>query len=89
MTLEQGDTRTTDRALTILLESRQATRRFHDNFDQWKAIYPDQWVAVSKDGLVAHNDSLDGVIAGFKKEGYKNTQVIVKFLNTKPRAFLL
>ena len=80
MTLEQGDTRTAESALNILLESRQATRHFHDKFDQWKAIYPDQWVAVSKDGLVAHHRSLDGVIAGFKKAGY---------VNTKPRSFLL
>ena len=89
MTLEQEDARTTDRALNLLLESRQAMRLFHDKYDQWKAIYPDQWVAVSKDGLVAHHQSLDGVISGFKKAGYANTQVIVKFLNTKPRSFLL
>ena len=89
MTLEQESARTGDHALNILLEARQATRRFHDEYDQWKAIYPDQWVAFSKDGLVAHHESLDGVIAGFKKAGYANTQVIVKFLNTKPRSFLL
>lgn len=89
MTLERKNVRTGDDALSILFESRQAKQRFHDNYDRWKAIYPDQWVAVSKDGLVAHHESLDGVIAGFKKKGYTNTQVIVKLLDTKPRAFLL
>ena len=89
MTLERKNASTEDDALSILFESRQAKQRFHDNYDRWKAIYPDQWVAVSKDGLVAHHESLDGVIEGFKKKGYTNTQVIVKLLDTKPRAFLL
>ena len=89
MTLERKNLRTGDDALSILLESKRAKQRFHDNYDQWKAIYPDQWVAVSKDGLVAHHESLDSVIASFRKKGYTNTQVIVKRLDTKPRAFLL
>ncbi|MXY22476.1 MAG: hypothetical protein F4Y49_14220 [Dehalococcoidia bacterium] len=87
MTLE--NVRTGDDALSILLESKQAKQCFHDNYDQWKAMYPDQWVAVSKDGLVAHHEGLDSVIAGFREKGYTNTQVIVKRLDTKPRAFIL
>ena len=78
-----------DRALAILRQSKRAQERFHSEYDRWKAIYPDQWVAVSEDGLVAHHQNLDGVIAGFRKKGYKNTQVIVKRLDTKPRGLIL
>ena len=89
MTLERKNARIGDGALNILLDSVQAKQYFYNNYDEWKAAYPDQWVAVCKDGLVAHHESLDGVIAGFKKKGYTNTQVIVKLLDTKPRSFLL
>ena len=89
MTLERKSARNGDDALNTLIESRKATRCFRNNYNRWKAAYPDQWVAVSKDGLVAHDKNLDGVIAGFKERGYTNTQVIVKLLDTKPRGLLL
>ena len=54
-----------------------------------KASYPDQWVAVSKDGLVAHHEDLNGIIAGLEKAGYESSQVAVEFLDTEPRMMLL
>ena len=89
MTLERKDDKASDRALAMLREARQARQIFHSEYDRWIAAYPDQWVAVSKDGLVAHHESLDGVIAGFEKEGYTNAQVIVKLLDTNPRGLIL
>ncbi len=75
--------------LDILLESSRATRRLNEEYDALKFQYPNQWVAISKDGLVAHHAELAGVIDGFTAAGYKNTQLAVRFLNTKPRVVAL
>ena len=73
----------------ILTESDRAAQRLYDEHDQLKASYPDQWVAVSKDGLVAHHEDLNGIIAGLEKVGYESSQVAVEFLDTEPRMMLL
>ena len=39
--------------------------------DDLKQRYPDQWVAVSRDGLVAHNEDLNGLIEAYTKAGYE------------------
>ena len=73
----------------ILTESDRAAQRLYDEHDQLKASYPDRWVAVSKDGLVAHHEDLNGIIAGLEEAGYESSQVAVEFLNTEPRMMLL
>ena len=89
MPVEQKIVREEQEILDMLFESSLATQRLDDEYEQLKADYPDQWVAVSKDGLVAHHEDLDGIIASFQEAGYENTQVVVEFLNTKPRIMLL
>ena len=75
--------------MVALRESKQATRQFEEEYDQLLEVHPDHWVAIGKDGLVAHHKELSGVIAGFREKGYRNTQVIVEFLDTDPPALLL
>ena len=89
MTIGQKSLRSEQEVMDILRESKQATRRFEDEYDQLLKVHPDHWVAVSKDGLVAHHKQLSGVIACFREKGYRNTQVIVKFLDTDPPRLLL
>lgn len=75
--------------LAMLAEAGQATQRLYDEYDDLIASFPNQWVAVGKDGLVAHHKNLEGIIAAFKDAGYKNTQVAVEFLNTDPPVMIL
>ena len=89
MTIGQKSLRSEQEVMDILRESKEATRRFEDEYDQLLKVHPDHWVAVCKDGLVAHHKQLSGVIARFREKGYRNTQVIVKFLDTDPPRLLL
>ena len=46
--------------MAILAEAKKAGQRLHHDFDQLMEKYPNRWVAVSKDGLVAHHDEVKG-----------------------------
>ena len=89
MTIGRKRLRSEREVLDALRESKQTTRRFEDDYDQLLKAHPDHWVAVSKDDLVAHHKELSGVIAGFREKGYRNTQAVVKFLDTDPPGLLL
>lgn len=80
---------TEEEILEILSESGQAAQRLDEEYDHLKASYPDRWVAVSKNGLIAHHEELSGIIAAFKEAGYTSNQVAVEFLDTEPRTFIL
>ena len=74
---------------SILLEFKQASQRLRDEYDELKQQYPEQWVAVSKDGLVAHSTHLHEVVSGFQVAGYEKNQVAVKFMALNPRLMIL
>ncbi len=74
---------------SILLEFKRASQRLRDEYDELKEQYPEQWVAVSKNGLVSHSMNLDEVISGFQVAGYEKNQVVVKFLALDPRLMIL
>ncbi len=84
-TLIEGESEIVD----ILIESERAAQRLDDEHDWLKASYPDQWVAVSKDGLVAHHEELNGIIARLDEAGFESNQVAVEFLETEPRMILV
>ena len=73
----------------ILTESDRAAQRLYDEHDRLKASYPDQWVAMSKDGLVAHHEELNGIIARLEEAGFESSQVAVEFLDSEPPMMLL
>ncbi len=51
--------------------------------------YPDSWVAMGKDGVVAVADSLDDVVAKVDAQGLRRGAVDIKFLETDPSPMLL
>ena len=89
MAIEHKLARGREEALEILSESSRAAQRLDDDYEQLKISYPDRWVAVSKDGLVAYHEDLAGIIVAFKGAGYSRNQVAVEFLYTEPRTLIL
>ncbi len=51
--------------------------------------YPDKWVAVSNRTVVAHDDSLDGVLRQVDKKGLSRSEVIVRFIEQTQRTLIL
>ena len=75
--------------IAALVEGREAAQRLLDEHDDLKLRFPDQWVAVSKDGLVAHNEDLNALIEVYTEAGYDRNRVAVKLLETEPRPMIL
>ena len=70
--------------LAILAAARETRERLHRDFDQFMEEYTNQWVAVSKDGLVAHYDEVEGLIALYEDAGYNDNQVAVEYMIRTP-----
>ena len=70
--------------LAIMAEAKKAGQRLHRDFAQLMEEYPNQWVAVSKDGLVAHHDEVEGLIAFYEAAGYNGNQVAFEYMDTDP-----
>ena len=51
--------------------------------------YPDMWVAVGKDGVVAVNDSQLGLLADIDGQGLSRNAVAIDYLDTDPPLLLL
>ena len=75
--------------MAILAEGEEIGRRLKRDFDQLMEKYPNQWVAVSKDGMVAHHDEVEGLIALYEAAGYNGNQVDIEFMDPDPRPQIL
>ena len=51
--------------------------------------YPDKWVAMGKDGVVAVGVTLDDVVAKVDAQGVRRGSVDIKFMDTDPSPMLL
>ena len=72
-----------------LAEYEKAGLRLDRDFDQLMEEYPNQWVAVSKDGLVAHHPEVNDAIALYEAAGYNGNQVDIEFMDPDPRPQIL
>ena len=52
-------------------------------------IYPDQWVAMSEDGIVAAADTMDEMFRLVKEKGIRTEDVYHDYMNTKPETWIL
>ena len=52
-------------------------------------IYPDQWVAMSEDGIVAAADTMDEMFKLVKEKGISTEDVCHAYMNTKPQTWIL
>lgn len=51
--------------------------------------YPDRWIAVGLDGLLAVGDSEDEVFQALDGKGIPRSDVVVEFLDTDPPVLIL
>lgn len=52
-------------------------------------IYPDQWVAMSEDGIVASADTVNELFKLVKEKGIPREDVSHAYMNTKPETWIL
>ena len=71
--------------VAMIAETEKAGQRLHRDFDQLMEEYTNQWVAVSKDGLVAHHHEVDDVIPLYRAAGYASHQVELEFMDPLPQ----
>ncbi len=71
------------------LEYEAAWLRMNREMEMLLKTYPDKWIAMSKDGVVAAGDSLDEVFDMVDAQGVHRGVVEVEFLNTNPTPMLL
>ena len=72
-----------------LAEMDTAWRRMDRESETLLKLYPDKWVAMSKDGVVAVGDSLEGVFSKVDALGLPRNSINVKFIATHPRTLIL
>jgi hypothetical protein len=53
------------------------------------AQYPNQWVAVGKDGVLAVRDSMEEVFAAVESADLRGSEFVVEFLDTDPPDLIL
>jgi hypothetical protein len=87
-TLAQTDERPEDIAASLERFAEAASvlsqthpRLIHD--------YPDQWVAVRDNHVLAHGDSIESVLREVDAKGIDRASVIVRLIEKKPRTFIL
>ena len=59
---------------------------------RWKQLleeYPDKWVAVANDEIVAVGNTLDEVLRATDEQGVPRADVVVEFLDTNPISLIL
>lgn len=52
-------------------------------------IYPDQWVAMSEDGIVAAADTMDEMFKLVKEKGIPTDDVFHAYMDTNPQPWIL
>ena len=51
--------------------------------------YPDKWVAITMDGVVAIGDSKNDVLDEVESQGVRRRDVVVEYLETDPPVLIL
>ena len=53
------------------------------------ADYPDKWVAMGREGLLAAGDSMDQVLGQLEDQGVDGVDVVIEFMDTDPPLLIL
>ena len=76
--------------IQTLIEERQSM------FVQFWAVYsslleqhPDKWIAWGKEGVVGVSDSQDGLLSEIRSKNITANDVMVEFLDTDPKGYIL
>ena len=72
------------------LEAHEAVLRyFHEHEEELIAQHPQKWAAVALEGVVAVGDDMVDVWDRAKKQGYRNANCLLQYLDPDPPALLL
>ena len=72
-----------------LAETHGVWQRIEQERDILLNTYPDKWVAMSKDGVVTADDSLEGIFAKVDAQGVRRNAIKVKFFDAQPKTLIL
>ena len=70
-------------------EFHDAVTRLWDEFDTLMEKYPDKWVVMGKDGVLAVCDSRKEVLSAIEPVRARGDAYIVEFLDTDPEPLVL
>ena len=72
-----------------LAEFRQLRIRMSAEHAALIEQYPNRWVAVGLDGLIAAGDSEDEVLEAIDEKGIPRSDVVLEYLDTDPPVLIL
>ena len=70
-------------------EYQETVRRMRKERAHLAAEYPDKWVAMGREGLLAAGDSMDQVLEQLEAEGVDGEDVVIEFMDTDPPLLIL
>ena len=76
-------------AVARIEKSEKLFKRIDAERKELVKIYPDQWVAMSDDGIVASADTVNELFKLVKEKGIRTEDVSHAYMNTKPETWIL
>ena len=74
----------------VLIEDRQSMFvEFWAAYSSLLEQHPDKWVAWRKEGVVGVSDSQDGLLSEIRAKNIAAKDVMVEFLDTDPKGYIL
>ena len=78
------------KGIRTLLEDRQSMFvEFCAAYSSLLEQHPDKWVAWGKEGVVGVSDSQDGLLGEIRSNNIAAKDVMVEFLDTDPKGYIL
>ena len=70
-------------------EYREIVARMRSERSALTGRYPNRWIAMGRDGLLAVGDSMDDVLEEVERQGLCGGDVVIEFLDTTPPLLIL
>ena len=70
-------------------EYQEVVHRMRKERPRLVSSYPDKWVAMGREGLLAVGDSMDQVLAQVEAQGVRGNDVVIEFMDTDPPVLIL
>ena len=70
-------------------EHSRAAARLNQEWSELLKIYPDRWVAMGQDGVLAVADTNAALLADVRGLGFESGQFVVEFFDTYPEVLIL
>lgn len=76
-------------AVARIEKSERLFKRMDAERKELVKIYPDQWVAMSEDGIVAAADTMDEMFRLVEEKGIPRDDVYHAYMDTNPQPWIL